>query len=489
MSDPHDPARRVAAAAGPLTPSPAVRARLLAAVAVTPQGEAAPARRPWWALSAAAAALAGVGLWLGAHERPAPPPEPPEQRAVARDPWEEPPGVAEQRAANEACWERERARLAKELPGQMVVIAHGQVVKASSGDRPPSPERRAGGAGGAGAPIVHAFTFRVGQDGPREAPFFSSWYAPRFAGAELAGVLGADWQMGAGGTRLTKTGKPERRGVGPVFPRLPFDLEGPPREPGAPGARLQGQEVFLGSLGPPLMLTPEDAVALDLFRWEVPGLVTVWGRLRCRQAVLSVGVSGWDDPHWVTALWPLEPRERLVDLARGRDRFWGWGGDLGAQAVAESPGLPGEERTWLLFGRDRVLGRAATPGELLLEVEADAEPTYHRFLMRWPREEALELEEAALAPPRTQRLGDLDLPARAFTGLNAEATWLVEAQDALRLRLERAEEGRDLLLRRADGTRAMLLGGWVRLPYDDVPPRRGKRAGRVVYVPPPAPGR
>lgn len=482
MSTDHDAGERRAAdlarSLGPLVPGADVRARVLASVEATSQDEPAVSGRSWGLAAAAAAVLLGLMLWLTSQRTAVEPPEPSPHAAAARAPWDEPPEVAQQRAANEACYERIRELLRKEHRGKRIVIAHGEYhVVPDSGIVPEDAQSKA----------AHAFSFRNGDEGPREE-FISEWYSPRFAGLALPAALGAEWSMQEN-TLKTADGKREQKGIGSVFPRFLFDLEGPPTRPGVPGPRLSAREVFLGTVGPPLMLTPEDAVALDLARWEIPGLVTIWKHVRCRQATVFVSVAGWDAPKAITALWPLTPRENLILWARQRDAFWS--GAFVDAMLAETPTSTGKG-SWILFGRDRVLGLANDPSDLLAVVERDTEATYHRYLLRWPREPELVLQEAELEnTPRRVVLNDMPLAVRATS---PNGPFLIDGATAVALRLERAEEGRTMWLQQTDGTRVQLLGGYAWLsrevrPGADPAPAVTRTAALVVhpFVPPPPP--
>jgi hypothetical protein len=436
---------------GPLAPRAAVRARVLADVERTPQEAPLPARRPFALAAAAAAAVLGVVLWLVAQRGPEPTATDPRPAgaAAARAPWEEPPEVATERALNEACYEREKERLRREHAGKWAVIAHGRLIGVPEARETPATARDRG------VTAAHAFVFRVGEDGPRE-DFISEWYAPRFAGTGLPQALRLEWSMHDRALRREDHER-EQKGIGSLFPRFLFDFEGPPREAGKPGPRLAAREVFVGTVGPPLMLAPEDAVALDLARWEIPGLVTIWNRVKCRQATVLVSVAGWDAPRAITALWPLEPRANLVLWAWRRNGFWNT--PFRDRFLAEAPD-PDGTKPWILFGRDRVLARGSSPDEALLTaLLQDREVSYHRILLRWPREPALVLREAEFAAGKaTSAPNGLPLATRAA---GPTGPFLVDAATAATLGLELAEEGRELWLEKTDGTRVSLRGGYA----------------------------
>lgn len=453
-----------------LSPSPRVRARLLEALERTPQVGRAPQRRPWFLATAAAGLVAAALLALGSRTPPAPrngpvasPPEH-DGAGARRAPWEEPPEVTRTRALNEACYERERERLRREGAGRWVVIAQGRAEVLAAGAGPRQARTPAG---------EHAFVFEVGTDGPRREETFYSWYATRFAGGGLARALGLRVTLAAvEGTFVAKEGHQPIHGHGAVFPRVPFDLSSPRLDPSGNPKRAPGMEVFLGSLGPPLMLTPEDVQRLELWRSEIPGEVSYWEGGRCRQGLVQISVAGWNEPADVVALWPLESHDVLVERARGRHRFWYWGGDLPRLALGIGAAWPNTP-AFLLFGRDRVLARAASQADLLAWLAADEDVNWHAFVLEEPAaqriaERLVLSTEVASAAPHDLVVSDRERGGHERTvrarGVGPTGPFLLDAAVGPHLGLERAEEAREVILRAEDGSEVTLRGGyaWVR---------------------------
>lgn len=294
--------------------------------------------------------------------------------------------IARARALNLVVYEREKARLHREFTGKWALIAD-------------MPAQRVTGEGGSSAlttadsldalpptpTATHRFVFRVGDEGD-VTTFASSWYAPRFAGPALAQAL-------------EPRGTPERAADGPAFYRfLDFQDATPfPRArlrisaPGEPSPRpVEGrEEVFVGSVGPTLMLTPEDDTDLRLERWEVPGTETVMD-VRCRRVLVTVSMPASGGDGTVVACVPDVPYVALVDLSRARGRFWEWADTLRADLrLSRIVGVPDSAASshWLVFGNDRVLGDGASPETALAAADSLRDVVYHRYVLPWPRPE------------------------------------------------------------------------------------------------------
>jgi hypothetical protein len=205
----------------------------------------------------------------------------------------------------------------------------------------------------------HRFVFRLGEEGDKE-DFVSSWYAPRFAGMGLPSTLGIDATLGDGVTLKKGAMSVEFHQPTP-FPRIRLEI-GTPDGKATLGEGPATPEVFLGSVGPTLMLTPQDDERLDLARWEVPGRHVVAGVL-CRRVLVRVAVPGLAGAALVVAAVPDVAYERLVAMARSRNRFWEW-----SESLKSSLGLPtanDPRGTWVVFGNDRILGRGKSAEEAI----------------------------------------------------------------------------------------------------------------------------
>jgi len=421
---------RVREAYGHLAPPPEVREEVLRSIG--DGGRAAPVRpRGRTAGLAAAALAAGLLLLL---------------RAGADGPS---PGAADVDAArkrNREAWERLAPALRKDHRGKWVVIANGEL--AAVGDtledvRAAAPEAR------------HRFVFEVGTEGDAEV-FASRWYAPRFSGGQLAGAIGARWTGGAGGLHVTKDGREAKVIQAPPFPRVVLRVA-------APGGKAEELEVFQGTVGPPLVLTADDWERLGLARFEVPGTLSVKG-MRCRRGIVRAGYEGIDGEAVLLACASVEPREKHVRLARSRDAFWNWGGSLADEHVRA-----GRRGLWILFGCDRVLGEGATPEAALRAGEGRTDFAYHRYLVRIPRGKPLGFDEETFGEVVRVDLNGERVRARAAA---PEGPFLVPEETARRLRLEMAEEGREV---RLDGEATRAGYAW----------RKGGEALALVVVAPP----
>ena len=294
--------------------------------------------------------------------------------------------IAAARERNLEAYAREKARLHRDLVGKWVVIAERDPATVSGAYKPIVVGETLDDVAAIGADLPHRFVFRVGEDGDEDV-FVSSWYAPRFAGHGIATALGMQVVM-HGAVDVSKDGRSASfRGPTP-FPRVAFHLAAPDGT-ASPRNGDATPEVFIGSVGPDLMLTPQDATELRLARWEVPGTVTVGGvpcrRVRVTASVPAVGASGS-----VVACVPDVPMETLVEASRARHRFWEWSEGLRADlALDREPlGSPlveiGRHERWIVFGNDRVLGRGTTAQEALDAAHAFRDVVYHRYVTRWP---------------------------------------------------------------------------------------------------------
>ncbi|MBL9086522.1 MAG: hypothetical protein JNM10_05225, partial [Planctomycetia bacterium] len=280
------------------------------------------ARRPWaprrlgararvaLGLAAAAALIVPTVLLRRDGERASRPPDL-GWSPVAPD---APATIAAARARNLEAYAREKARLHRDLVGKWVVIAERDPATVEGAYKSVVVGETLDAVAAIGAVSPHRFVFRVGEDGDEDV-FVSSWYAPRFAGHGIATALGMQVVM-HGAVDVSKDGRSATFGGPTPFPRVAFHL-----------AALDGTasprngdatpEVFLGSVGPDLMLTPQDATELRLARWEVPGTVTVGG-VPCRRARVTASVPAVGASGSVVACVPDVPMEDLVARSRAR---------------------------------------------------------------------------------------------------------------------------------------------------------------------------
>jgi hypothetical protein len=303
--------------------------------------------------------------------------------------------IAVARARNVEAYAREKARLHRDLVGKWVVIAERDPASVEGAYKPVVVGETLDAVAGLALDLPHRFVFRVGEDGDEDV-FVSSWYAPRFAGHGIATALGMQVVM-HGAVDVSKDGRSASfRGPTP-FPRVAFHLAAPDGT-ASPRNGEATPEVFVGSVGPDLMLTPQDAAELRLARWEVPGTVVVGGvpcrRVRVTASVPAVGASGS-----VVACVPDVPAADLVQASRGRHMFWQWAPSLRDDlALDRDPlGAPlGDASTderWIVFGNDRVLGRGTTVPEALAAADTFRDVVYHRYLTPWPMRAASESDD------------------------------------------------------------------------------------------------
>ena len=448
-----------------LAPSHGFEEGLDATLSETAQGARRPVRWAVPATVAAAVALAAVVLWAprSADDSPAASPGP----AGGGAPLVDEVAVDAERAQNSKAYARLAAGLKKDHAGEWVVIAGGRLVAQGA---------RIEDVQGAAPQALHRFVFEVGKEGDREE-FVSGWYGPRFAGPTLAAALRVDWQPGTHfGTTLTKEGG---KSFGPVgtapFPRVPMHVNPPDADPARPSHGPL--DVFLGTVGPPLMLMPWDWLSRGLARFEIPGTMNVFGG-DCRMATALVSIPELDARALVVASCPAFPRERLVEMARHRDAFWNWGWQL-AQQVAK-----GHEGKWVVFAADRVIGEGDSPEAALRAARGKPDGYYHRYVVKVPRVLSLAIDESAWGEGRRAWLNGVEVTARGGPGA---MLFVGNAAEAAAIGLEMAEEGRDVVLQQGD-TRTPARAGYAWLTKDrGSPMSSGGPPVLVVYPAPPEP--
>lgn len=374
-------------------------------------------------------AFALAAVVLGARTARADPPAP----VPATEPSESKEVVAA-RAADLAAYEAAKASLATDEAHPWVVIAGGKVVaRGASLDDVKAAAKDA----------VHRFVFRVGEEGDRKE-FVTEWYAARFAGTPFMHILGVGFSLATDSVTLTKQGATATFKSTSPFPRIGMKIAAPDgTSPPTPSGKLP--EVFLGTVGPEMVLTPDDAVRLHLERWEVPGTLTL-AQVPCRRVLVTVAVPGIPGEVTVVGAYPTVPRERMVDLLRWRGHFWSWGvgGPISRMALE---GV--EDGEWIVFGNDRVLGHGRTPEEAVTAADPETEFAWHRYLMRVPQEmpqpyipvggqkdppHVFDVRKSAKA---TVSLNGRPMEGRA--GKDPEPFWVVSSEDAAPLHLEMAE--------------------------------------------------
>ena len=323
--------------------------------------------------------------------------------------------------------------LKRDHSNEWVVIADGKV--AATGPR-------VADVLGTGAKALHRYVFQVGEDGDA-SEMITMWYGPRFCGAGLPMALGFEFALGGGWRRPADGATFEQMKDETPFPRNGVQV-------GPPGGRSELLDVLIGTVGPPLMLTPDDFERLGLARFEVPGTLTVFG-MPCRRAVVRVALPGFDAEATIVACAPSVPRKQLVESSRWRDigwfedRFGVWAMDPWA---SNRKALEGR---WALIGVDRLLGDGDSPEAALLAGEGKASEAYHRFLTRMPRAEERVYDESKFSKPSKVTLNGLELSLRRATIDGAEE-FLADEATAQRLHLELAEEARCAFVLR-DGKR------------------------------------
>jgi hypothetical protein len=354
------------------------------------------------------------------------------------------------RTANRATYEAEIAKLRETCAGQWVVIADGKV--ASQGDTPESVDAVAPKA-------LHRYLFRVGDEGDGEL-VANFWYGPRFGGMPLATALGVD----AFGGRLTEESP---------FPRRPVVVR-------TPGGVKETMDVFLGSVGPPLMLTLDDAERLSLSRHEVPGaLTTEWIPFGFRRVTVHVSVPRGAGGAWIAACYPTGTRAQMVDLSRGRDfgwfedRFGIWSMDPWA---AKRRSLAGR---WALIGVDRLLAEGATAEEALTNGAGKAPEAYMRYLAKLPLEGELVLEGESFSERTALRVGGKPIPVRRDPSRD-DGVVLGTPEQAETLGLALAEAARCVFVVEGGVRRHARMGAvWL---DPDVPGAAPSRVAWIAYA-------
>jgi hypothetical protein len=323
-----------------------------------------------------------------------------------------PAAVETARTANRLAYETEIAKLRETCAGQWVVIADGRV--AATGDTPESVDAAAPKA-------LHRYLFRVGDEGDGEL-VANFWYGPRFGGIPLATALGVD---ALGGTLTEES----------PFPRRPVVVR-------TPSGTAETMDVFLGTVGPPLMLTLDDAERLALGRYEVPGMLTTsWIPFGFRRVTVHVSVPRGAGGAWIAACVPTGTRAQMVELSRGRDIGWFedqfgiWSMDPWA---AKRRSLAGR---WALIGVDRLLAEGATAEEALTNGAGKAPEAYMRYLAKLPLEGELALEGESFSEQTVLRVGGRAVPVRRDPSRD-DGVFLGTLEQAEPLRLELAEAGR-----------------------------------------------
>ncbi|MFO0932601.1 MAG: hypothetical protein U1E39_07815 [Planctomycetota bacterium] len=347
------------------------------------------ARRPWsprrlgararvaLGLAAAAALVAPTFLLRRDGDRASRPP------AIGWSPLapDVPAEIEAARARNLEAYAREKARLHRDLVGKWVVIAERDPATVEGAYKPVVVGETLDDVAAFGAELPHRFVFRVGEEGDLET-FASEWYGPRFAGSGFVKAMGLTsfGTMPGGGVELRRGDDAVTFGTASPFPRIRIGIEAA-IDPEV--ARSEPREVFFGSVGPTLMLTPEDDARLRLARWEVPGTETVAG-VPCRRVLVRVAIPDLEVAEAVVAAVPAVARETLVAMARERHRFWTWSDEMRASLNFEEDVVPAGEPRWVVFGNDRVLGVGRTVEAALAEADSFRDVVYHRYVTPWP---------------------------------------------------------------------------------------------------------
>ncbi len=489
MRTPDDTGARFAEALGGAAPRDDVRRAVLrdlvAVVQAPARGRLRRALDAKWPIAALGAAAAAALLIAMPPPRARTPSGEPPTRVAAPgtfDPYApEDPIVVRAREADEKAWTSMAADVVAKHKGAWVVVGDGKLLAVG---------KTLAQVAETGADLPHRFVFEVGTEGDEEQ-FISAWYGTRFCGGEIHAALGTDWQGGAGGFRLSKGGKTVRATLGDAFPRLVVHLLDPDPRMHDPLASIAG-EVFFGTVGPTMMLTPQDHQRLGLARFEIPGTAKVAAFGSARRALVRVRIPELEADATIPALVPAMPYETLVGFARWRNSWWQWGESIQPKLpeTAPFPGsagppVPPPREAWILFGRDRILASGDSPSAALAAAATLEDVDYHRFLMRIPREGGLTLREADFEKePRS-----LDLNGGAHPGRPSKAGGpiLVTAEVGRALRLELAEDPRDLRLDRDAKPGAPntcgLRGGyaWLREPAPGDPRRFVERLVLVVW--------
>lgn len=487
MRTPDDTATRLAAALAEAAPRDDVRRAVLADVAelapTAPRGLLRRAFDAKWPIAALGAAAAAALLIATPPRRGgAPSATPPAVVAApgAFDPYgAEDPAVVRARKANEEAWTSMAADVVAKHKGAWAVVGDGKLLAIG---------QTLFLVAGTGADLPHRFVFEVGTEGDGEE-FISSWYGTRFCGGGIHEALGTDWQAGASGFQLSKGGKTVRATLGDAFPRLVVNFLDPDPRMHDPLPAVAG-EVFFGTVGPTMMLTPQDHRRLGLARFEIPGSVKLGGFGTARRVLVRVRVAAVEADATVAALVPEVPYGTLVAFARGRNSWWQWGESIQPEMPETlpfrgnaGPPVPAPGEAWILFGRDRILASGDSPAAALAGAAKLEDVDYHRFLMRVPREQGVTLREVDFEKaPRS-----LDLNGAAHPGRPSKSGGpiLVTAEVGRALRLELAEDPRDLRLdldaKPGEPNACGLRGGYAWLREAD-PSKPGQTTRRLVLV-------
>ena len=363
------------------------------------------------------------------------------------------------RAANAEAYAREQAALVRDHKGEWALIAGGKLV--GTGKTLDDVSERAPEA-------KHRFLFKVGGEGDEETQI-TTWYGPRFSGTALPMALGFEFRLGPGWRRGEET---LPRSTAEPFPRTPVEVR-------APGAKGETLDVFIGTVGPALVLTPDDFDRLGLARSEVPGTLTVKTmmggfQVPCRRATVRVAIAGGDAQAILVAAVPTVPRAQLVDFGRWRDFDFFQGVEKG---FGVWPMMPEAHLTgWVLFGCDRVLGHGDTAADALALGNAEAPEAYHRALTKMPRGGEVVYDAAAFTEVATPTLdGERVTVRRSKT--HGDDVYLSDEKTADRLRLELAEDMRCVFV----------LEGGKRMPARAGAAWRGGRRVGVPASPDPVP--
>ena len=346
-----------------------------------------------------------------------------------------------ERAADQKAYDAAKEGLAKDHAGEWVTIALGRVEKIGKSMEEVLP---------AGSAAQHRFVFKVGEEGDREE-FASEWYGPRFSGPGLPIALDVEWTLGShAGTVLMKDGKSTKPLGVPPFPRVPITMRAPTvaGSPGGPASRTL--DVFIGTVGPPLMLMPEDWDALGLARFEVPGTMKVFD-LPCRMATLDVSVAEVGAKGTLIASCPAFPREKLIDFARWRDAFWTKYWQL-QQEVTK-----GHEGKCVVYAADRVVADGPDVNQALYAALGKPDGAYHRYVLALPRLAGLVFNAADFTEEKRLRMNGIDVTVRS----NGNGQFLATKAIADRLHLEMAEDGKEVRIARGDGEPRLARGGYA----------------------------
>ncbi len=489
MRTPDDPATRWSEALAGTAPRDDVRRAVLADVAELvpppPRGlvqRAIDAKWPIAMLGAAAAAVLLIAVPPLRARTPSPNPPTMGVAPGSFDPYApEDPAVVRAREADERAWASMAADVVAKHKGDWAVVGDGKLLAVG---------KSLALVAGTGAELPHRFVFEVGTEGDGEE-FVSSWYGTRFCGGAIHAALDTEWMAGPRGFQMSKGAKTLRSTLGDAFPRVVVHFLDPDPRMHEPLASVAG-EVFFGTVGPTMMLTPQDHRRLGLARFEIPGTVKVGDFGTARRALVRVRIPELEADATVSALVPAVPYKALVDFARWRNSWWQWGESIQPEFPemlpfrgSAGPPVPAPGELWILFGRDRILASGDSPSAALAGAASLGDVDYHRFLMRIPREQGVTLREVDFEKaPRS-----LDLNGAAHPGRPSKpgGPILVTAEVGRALRLELAEDPRDLRLDLAvkpgEPNACGLRGGyaWLREPDPANPGQTTRRLVLVVY--------